>query len=504
MKKSTTNDYFNYLEGKKVVIVGPASYLMKQGRGSEIDSHDIVIRVNHAIPIDHPEDYGTRTDVLYHAMTITALNKEPFGPSQDQVKSWGNAKISWFISALELNMPYVKKLSPYFEKASFNWAVVPKKFYEDVKAEIKSKLPSTGVLAITHLLKSEVSSLSIVGFDFYSSGIYSGYRGQESNPVNKWHDAHAQKTYMAKLIKNKRKTFNINPDYEFTKAIFPKRKHIKKKDFRIKTLQDLSQDIINNLYKIPHDIDLVIGIPRSGLMAGLIIANYLNIPCMDLNSFLQKIPPKCGRYKMKHAQQKIISKVLVVDDVIGSGTELRIAKEALNPFTGDYKFVYLVVYAHSNKFNSIDIYMEDCPTPRVFQWNLFNHPRYKICWDMDGVICRNPTKEEMNNKIKYEKFLRNADPMIIPTMPISCIISGRLAKYKYLTEKWLRQYNIAYKNLILLDAPRDHAIHKADNFKAVGGDIFIESNERQAIKIAQLTNKIVFCTENQQFYTGDD
>lgn len=504
MNKSSNSDYFNYLKDKRIVIVGPAAYLMGQGRGPEIDSYDVVVRVNHAIPIDHPEDYGTRTDVMYHAMTITALRKELHGPTEDQVILWDNAGISWFVSALEEHMPYVKALKPYFEEASFNWAALPTKFYDSTKAEIRAKLPSTGVLAITHLLRSKAKSMAIVGFDFYASGIYSGYRGGEDRPVNKWHDADAQKMYMANLIKRKRKVFNLDLDYEFTKAVFGRKKILNSKDFRIKTLQDLSQDIMDNLYKIPHDIDLVVGIPRSGLMAGLIIANYLNVPCTSLNSFTHNIPTTCGRYKMKNLRKKDIVKVLVVDDVIGTGTEIRLAKEALSGIAGRYSFIYLVVYSHSSKLNHTDIYLEECSIPRIFQWNLFNHPRYKICWDMDGVICRNPTKEEMNNVVKYKNFLSKVEPMIIPTMPIHCIISGRLEKYRELTEKWLSKYNIQYENLILLDVSIDHAIHKANNFKAVKGDIFIESNTRQAIKIAELAKKIVFCTENQQFYTGDE
>ena len=504
MNRSSTNEYYNYLKDKRVIIVGPASYLLHQGRGAEIDNYDIVVRVNHAIPIDYPEDHGTRTDVLYHAMTITALNKEPFKASQDQVISWDNAGIKWFISALDTQMPYVKTLSPYLKKASFEWTTLPTSFYEDIKSKIGVKLPSTGVLAITHLLEAKVKSLAIVGFDFYNSGIYSGYRGCEGKPVNKWHDAKAQKVYMADLIRSKRKELSLDLDFEFTKALFGRKKEMQARDFNFKTLYDLSQDIVDNLYKIPHDIDLVVGIPRSGLMAGLIVANYLNVPCISLNAFLNKTVPTCGKYKMKYTIQKEVNKILVIDDVIGTGTEIRLAKEALSAFTDTYKFVYLVVYAHSSKFKQVDIYLQECSVPRVFQWNLFNHPKYKICWDMDGVICRDPTKEEMHDPVKYNSFLITADPMIIPTMPISYIISGRLEKYRQVTEMWLKKYRIKYAGLILLENPKDHAIYKAANFKAIKGDIFIESNERQAVKIAQLTNRLVFCVETQQFYTGDD
>ena len=34
-----------------------------------------------------------------------------------------------------------------------------------------------------------------------------------------------------------------------------------------KTYNDLYADIIKNIHKIPHDIDMVVGVPRSGMLA---------------------------------------------------------------------------------------------------------------------------------------------------------------------------------------------------------------------------------------------
>lgn len=42
--------------------------------------------------------------------------------------------------------------------------------------------------------------------------------------------------------------------------------------------------VFNNLYKIPNDIDLIVGIPRSGLLVGGLVAEYINKPIMDLYS----------------------------------------------------------------------------------------------------------------------------------------------------------------------------------------------------------------------------
>ena len=60
-------EYYDYLKGKRIIMVGPAPYLEGQGLGKEIDKYDIVVRINHGILLakNNPEDYGSKTDVLY-------------------------------------------------------------------------------------------------------------------------------------------------------------------------------------------------------------------------------------------------------------------------------------------------------------------------------------------------------------------------------------------------------------------------------------------------------
>ena len=52
------------------------------------------------------------------------------------------------------------------------------------------------------------------------------------------------------------------------------------------TFNNLIETIRKNLWKIPRDIDFIIGVPRSGMIVASIISDYLNVPLMDLNSFL--------------------------------------------------------------------------------------------------------------------------------------------------------------------------------------------------------------------------
>lgn len=61
------------------------------------------------------------------------------------------------------------------------------------------------------------------------------------------------------------------------------------------TFEDLSKTIRNNFYKIPHDIDFVVGVPRSGMICGSIISEFLNVPLIDCDSFISGVKPSGGR-----------------------------------------------------------------------------------------------------------------------------------------------------------------------------------------------------------------
>ena len=60
------------------------------------------------------------------------------------------------------------------------------------------------------------------------------------------------------------------------------------------TLSDLSETIRKNIWKIPRDIDCIIGIPRSGMIAASIISSYLNVPLIDVCSFTEGLQPYGG------------------------------------------------------------------------------------------------------------------------------------------------------------------------------------------------------------------
>jgi hypoxanthine phosphoribosyltransferase len=51
-----------------------------------------------------------------------------------------------------------------------------------------------------------------------------------------------------------------------------------------RSFEDLHRTIVRNLHKVPSDLDLIIGIPRSGLTVANILT--LHLPVTDVNRFL--------------------------------------------------------------------------------------------------------------------------------------------------------------------------------------------------------------------------
>ena len=123
-----------------------------------------------------------------------------------------------------------------------------------------------------------------------------------------------------------------------------------------RTIQDLSGLIRKNLWKIPHDIDLVVGVPRSGMLPANMIALYLNVRLTDIDSFVE------GHVYSSGARGKglnsVIRKVLVVDDSIYSGASLLEAKGKLRKVEDQYSFIYLTPIATSFGSKQVDIYFE--------------------------------------------------------------------------------------------------------------------------------------------------
>lgn len=274
-----------------------------------------------------------------------------------------------------------------------------------------------------------------------------------------------------------------------------------------RNINDLNEIILKRLYILPRDFDLIVGIPRSGMFPANLLALYLNRPVTDLDSFRNGHIYKAGE-RGQFFDITQFKKILVVDDSISSGSALNKCKEQLKELEGDFDIQYCVIYAIPAKTDMVDYYFESVPLPRYFQWNILNHTILrKACFDIDGVLCVDPTPEENDDGERYRQFLLNARPLFIPGSPIGTLVTSRLEKYRFETEAWLQKNGVKYDKLVMLDLPNKearqrtncHASFKAKEYKSsIDYMLFVESNLSQALEINSLAKKPVLCTENFQ------
>ena len=261
--------------------------------------------------------------------------------------------------------------------------------------------------------------------------------------------------------------------------------------------------IIQKLHKFPHDVDIVVGIPRSGMLPANLIALYLNKPFTDIDSFIEGRLYSVGD-RGHYMSTSNTGKVLIVDDSIMAGYALNKAKLKLEKLTKKYDLIFVSIFASSEGAKKVDIFLEIINGPRIFQWNFFHHKTYipKACVDIDGVLCQNPPIDD--DGPQYINYISNAKPYFLPSVEIDTLVSCRLEKYRAQTEKWLSDNGIKYKKLILLDFTSKeerirwgkHGEYKGQVYKDSPNVLFIESSLSEARDICRVSGKQVFCVEN--------
>jgi len=243
----------------------------------------------------------------------------------------------------------------------------------------------------------------------------------------------------------------------------------------------LARDISEWAKDLPR-FDLVVGIDRSGMLPATMLAKAWDVPVEPLS-----------KTWMENENER---KVLVVDDSYNFGGAMRQAKSKVKGGSVRYGAVYV---ANDKGAAQLDYSFQILPHPRAFQWNLFHHDIMpSTCLDMDGVICEDVPTEYNDDGAKYRQFIRDVKPWNLPTVKVGAIVTGRLEKYRAITEEWLDRHGVLYDHLEMMPfgRPADRRAYGIGRFKAEhyandGYRLFIEDAEDQARTIREQTGKPV-------------
>ena len=155
-------DLAAFFKGKRVAIVGPAPDLIKQNKGKEIDSYDIVCKVGSMYTINDPENYGSRMDVLFNGCFSTHYKLDDFK----------NHNIKRIICPIKTCIPnlldvhrrdiygFYNKLKNYHRDICFNNISLFSCYFDNV---MKTRA-TLGSFAILFLLNMDLKELGIYGF----------------------------------------------------------------------------------------------------------------------------------------------------------------------------------------------------------------------------------------------------------------------------------------------------------------------------------------------------
>lgn len=288
--------------------------------------------------------------------------------------------------------------------------------------------------------------------------------------------------------------------------------------YNYRSYHDLSLSVWKAIPNLAEDIDLIVGVPRSGMLPAMMLALYMNTHATSLDMLLLGKVYSCGMYRMKGSdtsgELNQFKHILIIDDSYCMGRAMeKVHKQIeesviMQSYKG--KISYAAVYVTPGNENKLDYSFEVCPLPRLFQWNIFNHSvNSQACFDIDGVVCRDPSPEENDDGKAYKEFIRTVRHRIGTIHQISRFVSSRLEKYRKDTEEWLHRSGYEFNELVLLNLPNKeerirlgcHGSFKAGVYEKSPETLFYESEQKQAIEIAQRTGKDVFCTESMTLFS---
>jgi len=177
-----------YLEGKTVILVGPAPQIRGSNQQQLIDSHDVVVRLNRALPVppNLKVDIGTRTDILYNCFSESVIEPQPNRVEPDLWKAEG---VTWVASPYPDTYNWSRPLLALFRErnqtAQLPLHVIDAGVYDAMERELQSR-PNTGLAAVADLLSYNIKELKITGITFYKGGYLKEYRDQGEKEVKSW------------------------------------------------------------------------------------------------------------------------------------------------------------------------------------------------------------------------------------------------------------------------------------------------------------------------------
>ena len=277
---------------------------------------------------------------------------------------------------------------------------------------------------------------------------------------------------------------------------------------QFRSYSDLARAVSSNLSRVPSDVDLIVGIPRSGLIPASVISLGLNLPMTDVEGLL------AGRLAVTRLTRRIgrgalavrdCSHALVLDDSIYTGSTLAVIKERIRAAQLPLRVTYAAVYATPESVGAVDLHFEVCPRPRVFEWNyLHHHVLATSLVDLDGVLGIDSQLFNAASPSERATYLAGLQPRVRPTARILGFITDCVSAGQADLQAWLQHHGISFQHLILRDrAPHRSSdpSHKARAYhRETRATLFLDGSSGDGQRIASRSGKPVIDVRERRLY----
>lgn len=286
---------------------------------------------------------------------------------------------------------------------------------------------------------------------------------------------------------------------------------------RFVSSEQFQRDIKTLVGMLPHDLDGIAGVARSGLSAATMVSMYLQLPLLAIRQTKGDVIAAGNGWRLggQHHVNPRGNKIAIIDDTVMTGNSLR----ALEPIVAQQfdNVVTAAVYVNPLAVKKPDIWASDLGWPHLLEWNMFNSVLSpSLALDFDGILCQNCRLEDDDDGARYLEFIRNAKPLYTPRKcAVPLVVTARIEKYREPTLQWLQRHRIAVNSLVMHPADTlakrnqdDICAYKAKHFKAwannhrgsPGPAAFVESEDWQAKQIAARSGRMVICPATAKVY----
>ena len=203
--KKQEEDFKKLINGKTVAIVGNGPSEINSGRGKEIDSHDIVIRMNNYRLKGFEKDYGTKIDIWARGTGASDV--------EDKTKKCNYKACFWGADVTKFRLNH--QLLSIMDRDLKNPNLITQVLDEATAFEIKEKtgvfFPTTGFNTICYiLLKCSPQKVDYYGFSFlqkkvdkYATHYFNDRSKKEAVDRSCVHNFDKEAEYLKELIYKK-------------------------------------------------------------------------------------------------------------------------------------------------------------------------------------------------------------------------------------------------------------------------------------------------------------